>query len=134
MPDDGAPNVFPVLKYRDAPAALEWLSEAFGFRKIFATPGPDGTIAHAEMSFGPGVIMLGSAGANLERPEDWRAAPQSVYVAVEEVDAHHDRAKAAGAEITRGLEDLDYGSREYSARDLEGHHWHFGTYRPSPGA
>jgi uncharacterized glyoxalase superfamily protein PhnB len=133
MLHDRAPNVFPVLQYRDAPAALEWLSEAFGFQKIFATPGPDGTIVHAEMSFGSGVIMLGSAGEDLERPDDWRAAPQSVYVAVEEVDAHHDRAKAAGAEITRELENLDYGSREYSARDLEGHHWHFGTYRPAPG-
>ena len=59
MPDmNQAPNIFPALRYRDASAALEWLNEAFGFQKGFATPGPDGTIAHAEMSLGPGVIML----------------------------------------------------------------------------
>jgi uncharacterized glyoxalase superfamily protein PhnB len=51
-------------------------------------------------------------------------------VAVEDADAHCERARGAGAVITREPEDLDYGSREYSARDLEGHHWHFGTYRP----
>jgi uncharacterized glyoxalase superfamily protein PhnB len=131
MPDDGAPNIFPVLQYRDAAAALEWLGEAFGFERLFATPGPDGTIAHAEMRHGPGAIMLGSSGSELERADDWRAARQSIYVAIAEVDTHHERARAAGAEITRAPQDMDYGSREYSARDLEGHHWHFGTYRPS---
>ena len=55
---------------------------------------------------------------------------QSVYVVVEDTDAHHARAKAAGAEIVRELQETDYGSREYSARDSEGHLWHFGTYRP----
>jgi uncharacterized glyoxalase superfamily protein PhnB len=56
-----------------------------------------------------------------------------VYVAVEDPDGHCKRARAARAEITREPEDTDYGSREYSARDPEGHHWHFGTYRPAPG-
>lgn len=131
-----APNIFPALLYSDARAALEWLAEAFGFEQTFATPGPDGTVAHAEMTFGPGVIMLGSApaGGDLARPEDWHDAPQSIYIAVDDVDAHYEQARAAGAEITREPEDTDYGSREYSARDLEGQHWHFGTYRPSAGA
>jgi uncharacterized glyoxalase superfamily protein PhnB len=57
-------------------------------------------------------------------------ASQGVYVAVEDADAHYERAKAAGAEITREIEDTDYGSREYTARDHEGHVWSFGTYRP----
>lgn len=129
-------NIFPTLQYRDARAALTWLNEAFGFEKLFETPGADGTIAHAELRLGPGVVMVGSAHASseFEAPADWRAAPQAIYVAVDDVDAHHDRARSAGAEITRNLSDTDYGSREYSARDLEGHHWHFGTYRPSPGA
>lgn len=129
-------NIFPTLQYRDARAALTWLNDAFGFEKLFETPGPDGTIAHAELRLGPGVIMVGSAhaGSGFEAPADWRAAPQAIYVAVDDVGAHHDRARSAGAEITRGLSDTDYGSREYSARDLEGHHWHFGTYRPSPEA
>jgi uncharacterized glyoxalase superfamily protein PhnB len=126
-----APNIFPVLKYRDAHAALKWLHEAFGFEQVFATPGGDGSIVHAEMRLGPGMIMLGSSKGELAVEPDWRSAPASLYVAVSNVDAHCARARAAGAEITRELEDLDYGSREYSARDLEGHHWHFGTYRPA---
>jgi uncharacterized glyoxalase superfamily protein PhnB len=127
------PNVFPVLQYRDAAAALEWLSQAFGFETSFATPGPDGTIVHAETGFGAGTIMLGSApaGGGPEISADPRGASQSTYIAVDDVNAHYERARAAGAEITRKLQDTDYGSREYSARDLEGHHWHFGTYRPS---
>jgi uncharacterized glyoxalase superfamily protein PhnB len=128
-----APTFYPIVSYRDAQAALDWLREAFGFEKLFATPGPDGTIAHAELSFGTGVVMLNTARAAGAEAPDWRDATQSVYVAVEDADAHCERARAAGSEITRELEDTEYGSREYSARDLEGHHWHFGTYRPSPG-
>lgn len=131
MTTDASPNIFPVLTYRDAAAALEWLHEAFGFEQLFATPGPDGTIVHAEMRTGPGVIMLGSAKSGMAIATDWRLARQSVYIAVSDPDAHCEGARAAGAEITRELEDTDYGSREYSARDLEGHHWHFGTYRPT---
>lgn len=128
---DARPTVYPVLSYRDAGAALDWLQKAFGFEQLFATPGEDGKIMHAELSFGTGVIMLGS-GTAPDGAADWRSSPQSVYVAVEDADAHCARARATGAEITREPEDMDYGSREYSARDLEGHHWHFGTYRPSP--
>jgi uncharacterized glyoxalase superfamily protein PhnB len=127
-----APTFYPIVSYRDAQAALDWLREAFGFAKLFATPGPDDTIAHAELSFDSGIVMVNTARAAGADSPDWREAAQSVYVAVEDTDAHYERARAAGAEITRELEDTEYGSREYSARDLEGHHWHFGTYRPSP--
>jgi uncharacterized glyoxalase superfamily protein PhnB len=125
------PAVFPVLGYRDAAAALEWLHAAFGFERLFATPGPGGTIAHAEMRVGTGGIMLASAPAGPTPPGDWRLAAQSVYVVVDEVDGHFDRARAGGAEVTRAPQETSYGSREYSARDLEGRHWHFGTYRPT---
>jgi uncharacterized glyoxalase superfamily protein PhnB len=127
------PTFYPVLSYRDAQAALVWLQEAFGFEQLFATPGPDGSIAHAELGLGSGIVMLHTAardGASLPAGR-WDAA-QAVYVAVADPDAHCERARAAGAEITRELEDTGYGSREYSARDPEGHHWHFGTYRPAP--
>ena len=127
-----APTFYPIVSYRDAQAALDWLQQAFGFEKLFATPGADGAIAHAELSFGSGVLMLNTASAAGAQAEDWRDATESVYVAVEDPDAHCARARAAGAEITRELEETDYGSREYSARDLEGRHWHFGTYRPVP--
>jgi uncharacterized glyoxalase superfamily protein PhnB len=131
MTPDSRPTIYPILTYRDAAAAIDWLQEAFGFEQLFATPGPDGAIAHAELSFGTGIVMVGT-GQGPVATEEWRSAPQSIYVAVQDADAHCARARAAGAEIVRELEDMDYGSREYSARDLEGHHWHFGTYRPSP--
>lgn len=102
MPDkDQAPSIFPTLRYRDATAALGWLNEAFGFQKSFAIPGPDGTTAHAEISLGHGVVMLGSApaGSELEHSADWRTAPQSIYVAVDDVDAHYERARSAGEPV-----------------------------------
>jgi uncharacterized glyoxalase superfamily protein PhnB len=121
------PNVFPVLRYRDAPAAIAWLKQAFGFEPRVEVPGPNGTIAHAELKLGPGAIGLSSW-----TPEDpknpWSAVDQGVYVCVSDPDAHHDRAKAAGASIVLPLKDQDYGSRDYSVRDLEGHLWCFGTY------
>jgi uncharacterized glyoxalase superfamily protein PhnB len=69
-----------------------------------------------------------------EVPEDFRAARMGIYLSVEDLDAHHERARAAGADVTRELQDTEYGSREYSARDPEGLHWHFGTYVPDPQA
>lgn len=133
MPDDARPTIYPFLRYDDAPAALDWLEQAFGFSKTMEVPGPNGTISHAQMSFGTGVIMLGSSrgGTAVQEPDDALAARHGIYVAVDDADAHCERAKAAGAVITRELEDTDYGSREYSARDPEGYHWSFGTYRPA---
>jgi uncharacterized glyoxalase superfamily protein PhnB len=122
------PRIFPVLAYRDVPAAIDWLTSAFGFEQRLVVPDDDGTIMHAELSLGSGTIMLGTLrhGASATPPRD----EQSVYIAIPEVDAHHARAKAAGADILREPTDMDYDSREYSARDPEGHVWHFGTYLP----
>jgi len=121
------PNVFPALRYKNGPAAIEWLGK-LGFEKHFVVPGPSGTIAHAQLTIGPGMIMLGSG--SHEANNAWDTVPQGVYVQVEDVDAHYARAKAAGAEIVRDLANTDYGSREYSVRDPEGHLWSFGTYDP----
>jgi uncharacterized glyoxalase superfamily protein PhnB len=131
---NGAPNLFPFLRYRDAPAAIDWLVSAFGFREEMVVPNSDGTVAHAQLSFGPGVIMLSTArddDLRMKSPLDLGAVNQGTYVHVEDVDAHCERAKRAGAELVRGPEDTDYGSREYTARDLEGHLWSFGTYNPA---
>jgi len=128
-----ATRIFPFLRYADAPAAFEWLSGAFGFEKQMLVPGPDGTIAHAQLRCGAGLIMIGSARddvMHLKSPSAVGGATQGIYVHVDDADAHHDRAKAAGAEIIMELADTDYGSREYMARDLEGHLWSFGTYAP----
>ncbi len=126
-------RIFPFLRYEDAPAAFEWLARAFGFEKQMLVPGPDGTIAHAQLRYGGSLIMIGSARddvMHLKSPAEVGGATQGIYVHVDDVDAHHDRAKAAGAEIIMELEDTDYGAREYMARDLEGHLWSFGTYAP----
>lgn len=126
-------TIYPTLSYRDAPAAIDFLERAFGFESAFATPLEDGKIAHAELRAGGAMIMLGSSETVIEVPDDFKAAPQSIYIAIEDVDAHHQRARAAGATILYEPRDTEYGSREYGARDLEGHHWFFGTYRPSAG-
>ena len=130
------PGIVPCLSYRDAPAAIAWLREAFGFTENMIVPGPDGTIAHAQLSFGSGIIMVGSERDDelkIRIPCDLGGVTQSIYIVVEDADAHYARAVEAGAEIVRELEDTPYGSRDYSARDLEGHLWNFGTYRPSIG-
>ena len=126
---EGKPNIFPALRYRNGSAAVEWLGRAFGFEKHLVVPGPEGNVAHAEMKLGSGMIMLGS-GKHHGENNPWDEVQQGVYVQVEDVDAHYARARAAGAEIVRPLQDTDYGSREYSVRDLEGHLWSFGTYQP----
>lgn len=139
------PNIYPCLGYRDAKAAISWLCDAFGFEERMVHPGDDGReVAHAELSLGPGIVMLGSqrdgapsAGELIPGADDgevdFARVPFSVYIAIDDVDAHCERARAAGAEIVRELLDTDYGSREYAARDLEGNLWSFGTYRPAGG-
>ena len=123
-------SIFPALRYQNGPAALEWLAKAFGFEEHMVVKGPEGTIAHAQMTLGPDLIMLGSGKHGPGDDNPWDRARQGVYVCVEDVETHYARAKAAGAEIAMELRDTEYGSREYSVRDLEGHLWSFGTYRP----
>lgn len=126
-------TVYPVLSYKDAGAAIEWLEKAFGFRTLMNVPGEDGSVVHAELALGTAVIMLGSSKPDFGwvSPKELSAVNQTVYVAIDDVDSHYERAKAAGAEITREINDTEYGSREYGAKDPEGHHWSFGTYRPA---
>ena len=129
-------TIVPTLRYRDAPAAIEWLERAFGFRKHFVVPDGEGGVAHAQLTFGNGMIMLSSAYEDafgrLQRPLESREAPvsQSPYVIVTDVDAHHARALAAGAEVVQQPEDKDYGGRGYGCRDPEGNLWSFGSYDP----
>jgi uncharacterized glyoxalase superfamily protein PhnB len=127
-----APNIFPALFYRDAKNAIDWLCRAFGFEQLAVYEGPNGSVAHAELRLGPGVVMLGSAKENhfgLAPPTDGKVT-QVTNIVVEDPDAHCARAQTEGAEIVVPLADMEYGSREYTARDPEGHVWSFGTYRP----
>jgi uncharacterized glyoxalase superfamily protein PhnB len=129
-------TIIPTLRYQDATAALEWLCNAFGFEKHLIVPGENGAIAHAQLIFGNGMIMLGSARdddfGRLQQPPSsiGSAVSQSAYIIVEDVDEHYARAIAAGAEIVIPIKDEDYGGRDYSCRDLEGFLWNFGTYNP----
>ena len=126
-------RIFPFLRYEDAPAAFEWLSDAFGFEKQMIVPGPKGTIAHGQLRYGGGVVMIGTAESdemNMKTPAEAGGTTQGIYVHVDDVLAHHDHAKAAGAEIVTPMEETPYGSREYVARDPEGHLWSFGSYAP----
>jgi uncharacterized glyoxalase superfamily protein PhnB len=127
-------NCIAFMTYEDATAALDWLESALGFERTSVHEGPNGAIAHAELRFGDGLIMLGPAGDNdfgLKTARELGAVSQGVYVIVDNgIDTHYERARAAGAEIVRELHDTDYGSRDYMARDPEGNLWSFGTYRP----
>ncbi|MGA4842770.1 VOC family protein [Streptomyces sp. G45] len=127
----GRPSICPTLLYADAKAAITQLTEAFGFTETSVYESEDGTVLHAELSHGNGVVMLGSKGREgvfAEKMKD--AGPSGIYVVVDDVDAHHQRAAEHGVEILTPPTDQDYGSRDYLARDREGNVWSFGTYAP----
>ncbi len=129
-PPDGMPRISSILFYKDLAAALEWLAKSFGLEKRMQLPGPDGGIVHAEMTLADGVIMMGpdSDERGCLSPRDLPGVNQSLYVYVDGLEAHYQRAKASGAEITSEPEDMFWGDRVYSARDVEGHHWTFAEH------
>jgi uncharacterized glyoxalase superfamily protein PhnB len=119
--------IIPTLRYTDAKDAIDFLERAFGLERKSVHENEDGTIGHAELTYGRGMVMVGSTGQGDPQFENGRT---SIYVVVDDPDALHERARAAGAEISRGLTDEDYGSREFTAKDPEGNVWSFGTYDP----
>jgi uncharacterized glyoxalase superfamily protein PhnB len=129
-------TIIPTLRYRDAMKAIDWLCAAFGFEKHLVVSDDDGGIAHAQLVFGNGMIMLGSARNDsfgalqlpLKTPDE--PVSQSPYIIVQDVDEHHQQAVAAGAVTVLPPEDQDYGGRLYSCRDFEGNLWNFGSYDP----
>jgi len=119
--------VWPTFHYQDAPAAIRFLVQAFGFEEVAVYPGEgDNQVAHAELRWpAGGGVMLGSYRDNdLASP----AGTRSVYIVAQDVDALYTRAQQAGAQIIRELRDEEYGSRGFTARDPEGVVWSFGTY------
>lgn len=128
---DQQPVIYPVLVYHDAAAAIEWLVRVFGFTRRMAATDKDGSVMHAELSFGAGVIMLASSNAERQwkSPTQLQGVNQLICVYVADPDAHHAQAVAAGVEVLLPLTTKDYGARDYTCRDLEGHVWTFGTYR-----
>lgn len=135
-PADTTATIIPCLRYRDALAAIDWLCRAFGFEKN-AVYADGATVHHAQLTFGNGMVMLGSAdnasewGRHMAQPDEvGMRETQSACVIVADADAHHARAKAAGADIVIDIADQGYGGRGYACRDIEGHLWWFGTYDP----
>ncbi|HUN86682.1 MAG TPA: VOC family protein [Terracidiphilus sp.] len=129
-------TIMPTMRYRDAKAAIEWLCSVFGFEQKAVYDGPNGSIAHAELTLGAGMIMLGSQkddeyGRGFKTPQELGGVEtRSAYIVVADADAVHARAVAAGGTIVRALQNTDYGSREFSVKDPEGHSWSVGTYDP----
>ena len=133
-------TTIPMLTYEDVGAAADWLCAAFGFHEQGERYNDDdGRVTHAELTIGDGVVMLGFASPHYRNPRHhaeeceqarrWLDNPyvvDGVLVHVDDVDAHLERARAAGAEILREPEDAPFG-RLYSAADAEGHRWMFMT-------
>jgi len=117
--------ITPYLLYEDCDAALEFLSRAFGFEEVLRYTSEAGHVNHAEMRRGDGVIYMGDPGDDYRNPAKLGAATVLIGVPVEDVDALFERARDAGAEITEEPADQAYGERRFSARDPEGHAWHF---------
>ena len=133
---DTTSTIIPCLRYRDAPAAIDWLCKAFGFAR-HAVYADGATVHHAQLSFGNGMVMLGSVddtsefGRRMVQPDELGLREtQCPCVIVADADAHYAQARAAGAVIVDDIRDQDYGGRGYSCRDPEGHLWWFGSYDP----
>src|SRR5438105_3961928 len=132
--------ITPMLSYEDVGGAAAWIVEAFGFREELRYEEPDGRVSHVELRHGDGSVMLGNPSPDYQSPKThregceaaarWSETPfvvDGVHVYVDDVDAHFERARAAGARILSEVEDTPFGDRHYRVEDLEGHVWYFAT-------
>jgi PhnB protein len=119
-------SITPYLYYQDGAGALKFLAKAFGFRKYgVQMRRPDGKINHAAMKFGAYLIMMGYPGPQYKNPKRLGEATQSLYINVDDVDTHFQRARRSGAAILEEPKDTSYGPRRDGAEDPEGHQWYF---------
>ena len=128
-------TIIPTLRYEDAPVMIDWLCGVFGFERRMIVESDNGGIAHAQLTLGSGMVMLGSAGDDAfsrlqPTPKALAGTTQSPYIVVPDADSVYQRAAAAGAEIVMTLKDEEQGGRGFSCRDPEGHLWNVGTYDP----
>lgn len=132
-------DIIPNLRYRDAPKAIEFLCSAFGFERhaVYRDDHDPGVVHHAQLVWRDRMVMVASAidteyvrAANMKTVAEVGGHTIGLYLTVDDVDAHAERARAAGADIFLGPDDKDYGGRGYSARDPEGNVWSFGSYDP----
>ena len=129
-PPEGNQRVIPYLAYADAPAAVEFLCRAYGFEAGVQMDMGDGVIGHAELHLDDNVVFLATAFAEigLASPQNLSAVHGQVMVYVDDVDAHYENARAAGAEIVEEIADQFYGDRSYRTNDPEGHQWVFSQH------
>ena len=130
-------TIIPSMRYRDAHAAIDWLVRILGFHKQAVYDGPGGTVAHAQLTLGAGMIMLGSASNSSPYPQFYTTPEElggrvtsPVYVIVPDCDPVYATARAAGAEIVQELKTMDYGGKAFTVRDPEGYLWSVGEYDP----
>ncbi|WP_219413638.1 VOC family protein [Pseudonocardia nigra] len=119
-------TIHPTLRYDDPKAAIAFLTDALGFVEQHVSMAADGSVGHAELSYGDGVVMIGTRRGS----DPFDTGRAVLYVVADDVDAHHARAVSAGATVVQEPVDQPYGSREYAVSDPEGNLWSVGTYRP----
>ena len=120
-------TIHATLRYDDADAALAFLTGALGLTGVATHRDGDGRISHATLAHEGDVVMVGTRS---DPPGAFDTGRAVLYLATDDVDAHHRRAVAAGAPVVMELVDQPYGSREYAVADPEGNVWSVGTYRP----
>ena len=128
-------TVISAMRYRGPHKMIDWLCDTFGFTRKAVHDDGNGGVAHAELTLGDGMIMLGSARdddfAKVQKPATAdNLVTQSAYIVVPDADAVYDKAKANGAIIVLKISDKDYGGRDFTCRDPEGQVWSIGTYNP----
>ena len=130
-------TLIPSLRYADAMKAVAWLERVFGFERHAFYPGPDGTVGHAELRHGRGMIMLGSA-SNPSPNGQCYAVPAEIggrvtsplYLIVPDCEPVYKAAQDAGAEVVMELQEMSYGGEAFTVRDPEGYLWSVGEYDP----
>lgn len=129
-PPEDTPRLAPLVFYEDMGAALEFLGKAFGFDERMRMPGPDGSLVHAEMDLADCRVMLGPVDASRGclSAKGLPGVTSTLYVFVDDVDAHCAQARAAGATIVSEPETMFWGDRMYNVLDREGHHWNFAQH------
>jgi len=132
-------TIIPSLRYQDAHAAIDWLERVFGFKRQAVYEGPNNTVAHAQLTYGGGMLMLGSAANPGLFARHWidladtgrrETVGLTLVVSDDECGAMYERVKREGVEILQPLSSPDYGGKSFGCRDLEGHIWWVGSYNP----
>ena len=130
-------KIVPSIHYKNCKQAIDWLCATFGFERQLIVPSEEGGITHAQLVCGDAMVMLGDGHEDDPYGKINKSPLQldghntaGIYMIVEDVDAHYEKAMTAGMEIVFDIQDQEYGGRGYTCKDFEGHLWSFGSYNP----